>query len=62
VHVFTTLHSIADARCFSRSAFAAHYAELRRFAAKNSQTVENDREKFSVRLHRPRRGPRDCMG
>jgi hypothetical protein len=27
--------------------FAAHGAELRCFAAKNSQTVENDREKMS---------------
>jgi hypothetical protein len=26
------------------SAFAGHYAALRAFAAKNSQTVENDRE------------------
>ena len=45
--VFTALHSDADARCFGHSAFAARYAELRRIAAKNSQTVENDREKFS---------------
>ena len=41
------MHSLADARCFGYPAFAARYAELRRFAAKNSQTVENDREKFS---------------
>jgi hypothetical protein len=34
------------------SHFALRYAELRRFAAKNSQTVENDREKFSGPLHR----------
>jgi len=38
------LHSLADARRFGHSAFALRYAELRRFAAKNSQTVENDRE------------------
>jgi hypothetical protein len=38
------LQNIADARCFGHSAFAARYAELRRFAAKISQTVEQDRE------------------
>jgi hypothetical protein len=27
--------------------FAARYIELRSFAAKNPQTVENDRENFS---------------
>ena len=48
--VFIALQSLADARCFGHSAFAARYAELRRFAAKNSQTVENDREKFSEPL------------
>jgi len=50
--VFTALHSLADARCFGHSAFAARHAELRRFAAENSQTVENDREKLSGPLHR----------
>jgi len=38
------LHSDADARCFGHPAFALRYAELRSFAAQNSQTVENDRE------------------
>ena len=32
--------------------FAARYAEWRRIAAKNSQTVENDRESSAVRLNR----------
>jgi hypothetical protein len=43
-HVFTALHTVANARCSGASAFASRYAELRRFAAKNSQAVENDRE------------------
>ena len=38
------MRSVADARCFGHSAFALRDAELRSFAAKNSQTVENDRE------------------
>ncbi len=42
--VFTTLRSVADARCFDHSAFARRYAGLRSFAAKNFQTAENDRE------------------
>jgi hypothetical protein len=42
------LHSIADARCFGHSAFAARYAELRSFAAKTFRAVENDREKIFV--------------
>jgi hypothetical protein len=41
------LHSIADAMCFGHSAFASRYVELRRFAAKNFQAVENDRETSS---------------
>jgi ligand-binding SRPBCC domain-containing protein len=40
----TALPTVADARCFGHSAFAARYAELRRFAAEKNQTVENDRE------------------
>jgi hypothetical protein len=31
--------------------FAGRNADLRRFAARNSQTVENDRERFRSRLH-----------
>jgi hypothetical protein len=42
------LHIDAKARQFGYSAFALCYAELRSFAAKNSRTVENDREKFSI--------------
>ena len=44
--------------------FAARYAELRRIAAKNSQTVENDREKFSgpFKSLRGNPTPRDCIG
>jgi hypothetical protein len=42
------LHSIADIRCFGHSTLAVHYAELRSFAAEISQTVENDRENFSI--------------
>ncbi len=34
--------------------FAARYIELRDFAAKNAQTVENDREKFSAPPSRAR--------
>jgi hypothetical protein len=42
------LHTIADARFFGHLAFAARGAELRRFAVKNFQTVENDRELCAV--------------
>ena len=54
----------ADAKCFGHSAFAGYYAELRAFAAKNSQTVENDREKFSgpFKSLRGNPTPRDCIG
>jgi hypothetical protein len=38
------LRTVADARYFGYSAFSAHRAELRRFAAKIFQTVEDDRE------------------
>jgi hypothetical protein len=38
------LHIVADTRHFGHSTFAARGAELRRFAAKNLQAVENDRE------------------
>jgi hypothetical protein len=38
--VFTGLHTVADARHFGYSAFAARYAELRSFAAKFFPTVE----------------------
>ena len=38
--VFTALHSVADARYFGRFGFALRCAELRGFAAKISQTVE----------------------
>jgi hypothetical protein len=41
------LHIVAGTRHFSHSIFSAHDAELRRFAAKNVQTVEDNREKFS---------------
>jgi hypothetical protein len=34
----------AAPRLFSHFALASHYAELRSFAAKKCQTVENDRE------------------
>jgi hypothetical protein len=47
-------HCIAQrryARCFDHLVFAPRRGELRRFAAKISQTVENDREKFSGPLH-----------
>src|SRR5437879_11247705 len=44
--VFAALHSITDARCFWPIPFAPRYAELRVFAAKNPQTVGNDRENF----------------
>jgi hypothetical protein len=40
----TVLHIVADARHFDHSAFSERGAELRRFAAKNFQTVESDRE------------------
>jgi hypothetical protein len=50
--VFTALHIVADATHFGHSAFSARGVELRRFAAKNLQTVENDREKFSGPLNR----------
>ena len=42
--VFTGLRTVADARCSRPVAFAPRFAELRRFAAKNLQTVEDDRE------------------
>jgi hypothetical protein len=38
------LHIVANARHFGHPLFAALYAELRGFAAKISQAVENDRE------------------
>jgi hypothetical protein len=38
------LRIVADARCLGHFGFAPRYAELRSFAAKISQTVENDRE------------------
>jgi hypothetical protein len=41
------LHIVAGTRHFSHSIFSAHDAELRRFAAKNVQTIEDNREKFS---------------
>jgi hypothetical protein len=47
--VFTGLRTVADARCFGHSTFAPRRAELRCFAAKNPQAVENDRRKC-VRL------------
>jgi hypothetical protein len=40
------LQSNADARCSGASALAPRYTESRSFAAKNPQTVENDRETF----------------
>jgi len=42
--VFAALHTVADARRFGHLVFAARRAELRRFAAKNLQAVEKDRE------------------
>jgi len=39
--------STADARHFGHQSFSACGAELRRFAAKNPRTIENDREKLS---------------
>jgi len=42
--IFAGLRAVADSRCFSQSSFASHYAELRGFAAKIFQTVENNRE------------------
>ena len=61
--VFIALHSLADARCFGHSIFSARYAELRRIAARNSQTVENDREKFGgpFKSLRGNPTPRDCI-
>ena len=38
--VFTALRTVADARCFSHFVFAPRCADLRRFAAKISQTIE----------------------
>jgi hypothetical protein len=49
--VFTVLHRIAEARQFGHTAVAQRYAGLRTFAAKISQTVEIDREKFRVASH-----------
>ena len=40
------LHTVAGARYSGDLVFAAHRAELHRFAAKISETVENDREKI----------------
>jgi hypothetical protein len=64
--VFAALHSVADARCFGGSAFAARYAELRSFAAEILQTVENDREKLSSDHSLPQVGRElcavDCIG
>ena len=42
---FRMLRSVAAARYPSAFALASSYVELRRFAAKNLQTVENDRER-----------------
>jgi len=42
--VFTATQSNADARSFDVSAVAPRCTESRSFAAKDSQTVENDRE------------------
>jgi hypothetical protein len=39
------MHSIADARCLGRTAFALLHTDLHTFAAEILQTVENDREK-----------------
>lgn len=47
-HDFTDLHIVAEARCFSGSAFASRGVESRSFAAKKIQTVENDRELCAV--------------
>jgi hypothetical protein len=38
--VFTLLHILADATRFSHSRFSGRRAELRSFAAKNSETLE----------------------
>ena len=48
--VFTVLHRIAEARQFGHTAVAQRYAGLRTFAAKISQTVENDRENLTTAL------------
>jgi hypothetical protein len=45
--VFTSLRNIAGARCVRHSAFAMRSAQLRRFAAKNLQGVENGPERFT---------------
>ena len=45
--VFTGLRTVADARYFGHLAFAPRCAELRGFAAKNSPTVESDRERWT---------------
>jgi hypothetical protein len=37
-------HTVADATRLGISVFALHYTDLHRFAAKNSQSVEDDRE------------------
>ena len=39
--VFTVLHILADTTRFSPSRFSGRRAELRSFAAKNSETVES---------------------
>jgi hypothetical protein len=45
--LFTELHTVADAWCFRQSSVSQHYVALRDFAAKNPETVENDRENHS---------------
>jgi hypothetical protein len=42
--VFIGLRTVADARCFSHFALPPRCTELRDFAAKIFQTVENHRE------------------
>jgi hypothetical protein len=42
--IFTALHAVADARRSSGPVFATRCRDLRIFAAKMSQTVENDRK------------------
>jgi hypothetical protein len=42
------LHIVTDAGCASHSAFSARGVALRSFAAKNSQTLENNREKIHL--------------
>jgi hypothetical protein len=46
------LRIVADAKYSGDSTFAPRYAELRCFAAKNLQTVEEDREKWRKYLAR----------